>query len=336
MKRVIQDIKNQNFSHIYLLYGSEAYLRKQYRDNLKNALVAPEDTMNFTAFSGKDINMNEVMDLLSTMPFFAERRVILIENSGWFKQANDRLAEAMKTLPDTTYVLFVEEEIDKRNKLFKTVSAVGYAAAFEEQTEDTLKKWIIGLLKKDNKKITEDALTLLLDRTGTDMENIRREVEKLICYKYEEEGILVEDVEALCTVRVQNKIFEMIDAIADKDQKMALDYYYDLLALKEPAMRILALIGRQFRSLLQVKEMKQKGYPDSEIAEKTGLNAYFLKKKYIPQASRFDMEQLKRIMNLCVKADEDVKTGRIPEQLSVELIIIELSNKKVFHDEVIL
>lgn len=321
----MQDMKSGQFSHIYLLYGEEAYLRKQYRDNLKNALVPPEDTMNCTVFSGKDINQNEVIDLAGTMPFFAERRVILIENSNWFKNSNDKMAEALKTIPDTTYLIFVEEEVDKRNKLFKAVSTQGYAANFDEQKEDTLKTWIVGLLKKENKKITQDALNLFLDRTGTDMENIRRELEKLICYKYEEEAIEVCDVEKLCTVRVQSRIFEMVDAVADKKQQQALDRYYDLLALKEPPLRILALIVRQFRSLLQVKEMKQFGYDEATIATKTGLNAYYLKKKYIPQAARFRTEQLKSALAACAQADEDVKMGRLPEQLSVELIIISLS-----------
>ena len=142
MKKIMQDMKSGQFSHIYLLYGEEAYLRKQYRDNLKNALVPPEDTMNCTVFSGKDINQNEVIDLAGTMPFFAERRVILIENSNWFKNSNDKMAEALKTIPDTTYLIFVEEEVDKRNKLFKAVSTQGYAANFDEQKEDTLKTWI--------------------------------------------------------------------------------------------------------------------------------------------------------------------------------------------------
>lgn len=325
MKKIIQDIKSGQFSHVYLLYGEEAYLRKQYRDNLKNALVSAEDTMNYTVFAGKDINQNEVIDLADTMPFFAERRVILIENSNWFKSANDKMADALKNLPDTTYIVFVEEEVDKRNKLYKTVSAVGYAASFDEQKEDTLKTWIVGLLKKEQKKITQDALNLFLDRTGTDMENIRRELEKLICYKYDEEAIEADDVEKLCTVRVQSKIFEMVDAVADKKQQQALDMYYDLLALKEPPLRILALIVRQFRSLLQVKEMKQLGYDESEIAAKTGLNAYYLKKKYIPQAARFQTGQLKAALVSCACADEDVKMGRLSDRLSVELIIISLS-----------
>ena len=90
MKRIAQDIKNGQFNNIYLLYGEEAYLRRQYRDNLKKALVAEDDTLNCTSYSGKDINVNEIVDIAGTMPFFAERRVIIIENSGWLKSGEDR------------------------------------------------------------------------------------------------------------------------------------------------------------------------------------------------------------------------------------------------------
>ena len=325
MKRIVQDIKNGEFAHVYLLYGEEAYLRKQYRDNLRKALVADDDTMNCSVYAGKDIDINEIIDMAGTMPFFAPRRVIMIENSGWMKSGNDRMAEFLKNIPDTTYIIFEESEIDKRNKLFKAVTANGYAANCEVQDEATLKKWIMGLLKKENKLITPDALNILLDRTGTDMEGIKKELEKLICYKYYDEGITAEDVEELCTVRVQNKIFDMVEAVAGKQQKQALDLYYDLLALKEAPMKILALISRQFNMLLQVKEMKMKGYQEQTIATQTGLNAYFLKKKYIPQASKFKLEQLQQALIACVEAEEAVKTGNMTDILSVELIIVSLS-----------
>lgn len=325
MKRIVEDIKSGQFSNVYLLTGQEAYLRKQYRDNLKNALVAPEDTMNLAVFGGKDINANEVIDLAGTMPFFAQRRVIIIENSGWLKSGNDRLVEFIKTMPETTYLIFVEEEVDKRSKLYKAIASKGYVASCDTPDEATLKKWIMGLFKKENKGITADALTVLLDRTGTDMENIRREVEKLVCYKYYDEGITAKDVEELCTVRIQNKIFDMVEAVADKQQKQALDLYYDLLALKEAPMKILALISRQFNLLLQVREMKLKGYDEGTIAQRTGLNPYFLKKKYLPQAARFKVEQLREALKSCVEAEEAVKTGRMTDLLSVELIIVGLS-----------
>ena len=326
MKLIAQDIKNGQFSNIYLLYGEEAYLRRQYRDNLKKALVAEDDTLNCTSYSGKDINVNEIVDIAGTMPFFAERRVIIIENSGWLKSGEDRMVDLIKNLPDTTYIVFVESEVDKRSKLYKAVTAKGYAALCEMQDETMLKKWIMGLLKKENKRITPDALNLLLDKTGTNMENIRREVEKLVCYRYFDEGITVEDVEALCIVQVQNKIFDMVEAVAQKRQKEALDWYYDLLALKEAPMKILALISRQFHMLLQVKEMRQKGYPETDIAKQTGLNAYYLKKKYIPQAAQFQISQLETALRKCVEAEEDVKTGRMQDILSVELIIVGLSS----------
>ena len=325
MKRIAQDIKSGQFSRLYLLYGEEAYLRRQYRDNLRKALVPEEDTMNCSVYSGKDINVNEVVDLAGTMPFFADRRVIIVENSGWFKSGNDQIAMLVKTLSDTTCMIFVEEEVDKRSKLFKAVTANGYAANCEMQDEAMLKKWIMGLLKKENKSITPDGLNLLLDRTGTNMENIRREVEKLVCYKYYEEGITAADVEELCIVQIQNQIFDMVEAVAQKKQKQALNLYYNLLALKEAPMKILALIARQFHMLLQVKEMKSKRYQESDIARQTGLNPYFLKKKYIPQAAQFKQPQLEAALRTCVEAEENVKTGRMPDVLSVELIIVSLS-----------
>ena len=325
MKRIAQDIKSGQFSRLYLLYGEEAYLRRQYRDNLRKALVPEEDTMNCSVYSGKDINVNEVVDLAGTMPFFADRRVIIVENSGWFKSGNDQIAMLVKTLSDTTCMIFVEEKVDKRSKLFKAVTANGYAANCEMQDEAMLKKWIMGLLKKENKSITPDGLNLLLDRTGTNMENIRREVEKLVCYKYYEEGITAADVEELCIVQIQNQIFDMVEAVAQKKQKQALNLYYNLLALKEAPMKILALIARQFHMLLQVKEMKSKGYQESDIARQTGLNPYFLKKKYIPQAAQFKQPQLEAALRTCVEAEENVKTGRMPDVLSVELIIVSLS-----------
>ena len=104
MKTIDEDIKSGQFKKIYLLYGDEAYLKKQYKDKLKKALVQPDDTMNFTAYEGKDTNPKEVIDLSETLPF-ADRRVILIENSGFLRAVVRELAEYMPQVPDTTLFL---------------------------------------------------------------------------------------------------------------------------------------------------------------------------------------------------------------------------------------
>ncbi|MBO5071023.1 MAG: DNA polymerase III subunit delta, partial [Roseburia sp.] len=99
MKTIDEDIRTGNFKQIYLLYGTEGYLKKQYRDKLKTALQGNDGMsgmggfggmggdMNFSAFEGKDTNPKAIIDLAETLPFFADRRVILIENSGFFKNS---------------------------------------------------------------------------------------------------------------------------------------------------------------------------------------------------------------------------------------------------------
>lgn len=324
MQRLIEDIKTQQFNHIYLLFGEEAYLRKQYRDKLKEAIIG-DDTMNYHYYEGKDISVGEVIDQAETLPFFAERRLIILENSGLLKSGGEQLAEYLSAQAQSTYFVFVETEIDKRSKLFKTVLSKGCAIEFAMQDEATLKRWILGMVKKENKKISENTLTLFLEKTGTDMENIRKEAEKLFCYCMEKEMITQQDVEAICTRQIGNHIFDMVGAIADRKQKKALELYYELLAQKEPPMRILFLIARQFNLLLQVKELREKGYQNKTIGEKVGLPG-FIAGKYVAQAARFKSAELRDAVEACVDAEEAIKTGRMNDNMSVEMLIIRYSS----------
>ena len=324
MKPIDNDIKMGQLKNVYLLYGTEDYLKRQYRDKLKHALVEPDDTMNFSAYEGKDINPKELIDLSETLPFFKEKRMILVENSGFFKNSCDDLAEYMSQVPESTCFVFVEEEVDKRSKLFKAASRAGSAVEFETPKEDMLIRWILGRIQREGKKITQSVMQLFLSKTGSDMENIDKELEKLICYTLDKTEISAADVEAICTGQTENKIFEMIDAISAKNQKKALDLYYDLLALKEAPMRILFLIARQFQNLLLIKSMSAKGYPAVSIAKTAGMPSFAVQKN-LRKAGAFKINQLKEAIEDCGQAEEDVKTGRMADQLAVELLIVKYS-----------
>ena len=219
MKTLQEDLKTGNFKHIYLLYGEEAYLVRQYRDRLRDSLCVEGDTMNTSVFSGKDIRPASLIDLSETMPFFAERRVILVENSGFFKKSPEDLAAYLGELPETTYFIFMEEEVDKRGKMYKQVKKFGSVVEFKRQTDAVLMQWILGKLKKENKRITRPVMELFLDKTGTDMELITQELEKLLCYTMEKDVIEAADVEAICANQINGKIFDMVDAIGRKEQK---------------------------------------------------------------------------------------------------------------------
>ena len=298
MKTIDEDIKSGQFKKIYLLYGDEAYLKKQYKDKLKKALVQPDDTMNFTAYEGKDTNPKEVIDLSETLPFFADRRVILIENSGFFKGSCEELA----------------------------VKNAGKIVEFTTQTEELLTRWILTRLKKEGKSITGSVMQLFLSKTGTDMGNIDRELEKLICYCMDKDVIEAKDVEAVTTEQTTNKIFDMVNAIAEHNQKKALDLYYDLLTLKEPSMRIMYLISRQFQILLNIKDMSQKGFDNNTMAQKAGIPPFAVRRN-VTQAKGFTMQQLKQAIRDGVDFEEAVKTGRMNDQMAVELFLMKYSKQ---------
>ena len=119
MKQLLEDIKTGQFRQAYLLYGQEAYLRNQYRDRLKAAMVQEGDTMNFSSFQGKDINPAQIIDLAETMPFFADRRVILIQDSGWFKKGGEALADYLKTPSPTTFFILRRQKRTRETVFLK-------------------------------------------------------------------------------------------------------------------------------------------------------------------------------------------------------------------------
>lgn len=319
MQTLNQDIKDRSFKPMYLLYGDEAFLRNSYKNKLKEAIIG-DDTMNFAYFEGKGLDVDELIRLADTMPFFTERRLIIVEDSGFFKTASEPLVRYLPDMPDTTCLLFVESEVDKRSKLFKKVKELGYAAEMTRQNAAQLSRWAGGILAKEGRKITSRTMELFLSMTGDDMENIRMELEKLISYTMGRDVITDEDVKAICTVQVTNRIFDMVSAIVTRQTRKAMDLYEDLLALKEPPMRILFLIARQFNQLLQVKELMGKGLDKGTIASKLKMQP-FVVGKVMPQARQFSREEILSYVNTCVEAEEAVKSGKLQDRLAVELLI---------------
>ncbi|MCM1257775.1 MAG: DNA polymerase III subunit delta [Roseburia sp.] len=320
MKTIDLNIKENNFPPAYLLYGEEVYLKRQYRDKLVKAMTTEGDTMNFSTYQGKDINPGELIDLAETLPFFAERRVILVEDSGFFKASCDTLAEYIPQINASTCFIFVESEVDKRSRTYKAIKKAGSAVEFVPQTEAVLTRWVLGRIKRENKNITQPVMQMFFDRTGFDMSNINRELEKLLCYTLKKDVIEAEDVKAVVTEQISNKIFDMVDAISSHAQKKALELYYNLLTLKEPPMRILFLITRQFRILVEVKELTGKGFSNKDIAQKVGVPEFAVR-KYQGQNRSYTKEKLIQALKDAATAEEEVKTGRLNEKIAVEIFI---------------
>ncbi|MCI8864107.1 MAG: DNA polymerase III subunit delta [Lachnospiraceae bacterium] len=319
MHTLNQHIREQTFQPVYLLCGDEPFLKNSYKKRLKEAAVG-DDGMNFARFEGKALEVEALIRLADTMPFFAPRRLILIEDSGYFKGAPEALVKYLPQMPDTTCLVFVESVVDKRGKLYKKVKELGYIAELGRQDGAQLAKWAGGILGKEGKKITRQTMEYFLAMVGDDMENIRTELEKLVSYTWGREVVTDQDVEAVCTVRISNRIFEMVAAIANRQGKKAMELYEGLLALKEPPMRILFLIARQFNQILQVKELAGQGMDRNAIASKLKIQP-FIVGKATAQARQFSHSQILSYVNLCVEAEEAVKSGKLEGRIAVEMLI---------------
>ena len=217
--------------------------------------------------------------------------------------------------------------MDKRSKLYKAAAKCGNPVEFKEQTDETLARWIGMRIRKEGKGMSQAAYNLFISKTGTDMENIDKELEKLICYCLEKDTIELSDVEAVTTEQTTSKVFEMVDAIASHKQRHALDLYYDLLALKEPPMRIMYLISRQFQMMMTVKAMTNRGFGNKEIASKAGCPEWAVR-KYQSQCRAYTLDELKQAVKDGVAYEEAVKTGQMNDQMAVELFIVQYSATK--------
>jgi len=326
MKTIDNDIQNGQLKKVYLLFGEERYLLLQYRDKIINATTGREDTMNFTRFEGSDVSATEIIDLAETLPFFADQRLILIENSGFFKDSQDNICEYMAQIPDSTILLFCEKDkIDKRNRLYKAIKANGNAVEFTRMDNATLQKWIVSKIHKEGKQITGETLELFLSGAGNDMGIIAMELEKLLTYVGNREVITSEDVDAVASPRIEDKVFEMIDAIALHNEAKAYSYYFDLLALKVAPIKTLALLARHYRLLLLTKSLG--GASDNEAASVLGVQS-FVVRKYRQQCRDYSSKDLENILKELADLDYSCKSGNLSDQLTVELFIQKYAKKQ--------
>ena len=324
MKTIDNDIKTGQLKKLYLLYGEETYLIRQYRNKLKNAMTDPDDSMNFSVYEGADISPREIIDLAETLPFFAERRVILIENSGWAKKTPEEIGEYMGSLPETVSFIFVEKEVDKRQRLTKAAQKSGALVEFTRQTDAVLSRWVAMRIRREGKQMTQKAYECLITKTGNDMEAIDKELEKVICYCLDREVVNVADVEAVVTDHCERRIFDMVDALASHQARKAMDMYYDLISQKEPPLLILHLLTRQFHQMMVTKAMVNKGSSNKDIALQLGC-ADWLVRKYQSQCRPYSMEVIKQAVNDGVSFEEAVKTGRLNDSMAVELFLVKYS-----------
>lgn len=319
-------IDSHSFSRIYLFFGDEQYLIKQYVNNLVNAVMPDRNSMSFSHYISDKCDVNSICSDAVTMPFFDEFKVALIEDSGYFNSSNDKIKDMIPEIGEQNILIFSEMNVDKRTSTYKAAAKYGTVLEFATPSEDDLIKWVIGRFTKDNIRIQNGVPEMLVSVAGENMLNLSNEVEKLSCYAMNKGTITLEDIGLLCNSKIEDKIFEMCDAIGRHDSRTAISRYNDLVALKTSPMMIISMISRHFRILSQlsfIQSGKDKKMAAKDKAALLGIKSFAVN-KYLTQLNNQTTSDLLRKSELCMAADFAVKSGQMSDINSAEKLILDL------------
>ncbi|WIF94822.1 DNA polymerase III subunit delta [Caminicella sporogenes] len=337
-KVFLNDIQNKKLARLYLLYGNEKYLLDKALHNLKKTYInSVNENFNYVYYEEFKDGIDELIDSCETLPFMGEKRIIIVNNEDFFSSKKnvlggeeEKLIRYFNNMPETTCLIFISgSNVDKRKKLFKEVKKVGKILEFARLKRQDLAKWISRYIKENKKSIEINDLQVLIDLLGyldsnsnKTLYDVENELKKLCNFTVEKTKIEIDDIEKIISRPVENNIFELVDAVGEKNGSRALKIFNNMLVAGEPEGRILYMIIRQFKILNLVKLMVDKGYTTIAIAPRLSLPQYIVK-KYLRQANSFSQRDLINILNNGLKADKDIKNGKMPPKLAIEILIAE-------------
>lgn len=313
-------IKDGAFSKVYLFFGEEEYLKDFYINSITENILHG-DTLNFITFDGK-LNASQLNEACDTIPMFGEKIVILVRNSGIFKLSGDKSAEFdfINYLTDDVCLIFRESDIDRRNKVYKTVSDTGIVFECSRQPENMIGKILARHADKLGCRITVDAVSLLIAGIGDDLLRLIGEVKKLALYVGEGGEIDEPAVRNVCALSVSATVFNLTDSLADNDREKSYKFLQTLLDDRVEPRYIFSMISNNYIRLYDTKQLLEKGVPQNEIAKRLGV-VDFVAKKLCRQCKSCSLAYLKDKVNLCAELDMDSKSGRIDEITMLDILI---------------
>lgn len=322
-------IKNKSFKNLYLFFGKEDFLKNLYEKKIINAVLLQQNKqMNLDIIEDKNFEVSKIIEISDTLPFMSEYRLLIIKNSNIFfenkKNETEKLLKYFKNIPNSTIIIFFEENIDKRLKIFKEFQNFGDVFEFNNFDEYQLTDWIKNFLQNYNKKMNKNEVIYFIQCVGNDLFFINSELMKLINYS-SNELISKNDIDEICSKSIEMNVFNLISAMGNKNVSLAMSIYENLIYNKVSPFLILSMISRQFRILLQVKYLLKKNEHIKSISKQLNLKE-FIVRDAILQSKNFTIKSLLLAINECLDIDFKIKTGILQDELAIQIIINKYSN----------
>jgi DNA polymerase-3 subunit delta len=337
----------------YVFHGEDEFGRTEELARFRGQMAGGDPAMaelNTTILDGKGLTMGELRHVCDTIPFMAERRLVLVhgllgwlgagreskepqptadEGPTWKRAFLEELAAYLPALPPTTRLVFLEDKVLPASHPILKLARIeeknqrGFVKLFDRPKEKQLPTWIAQRARDKGGTISREAVLVLAALIGNDLRLLDQEIEKLLVYADGRE-IELEDVQALVSRARETSIFDLVDCVGRRETDRALRLLHRMLDDGAHPLYLLTMLARQVRILIQLKELQAQGLARQEMANRLKLHPYVVEKGSA-QARNFEMAELEAAHERLVETDFAIKTGAMEDVLALDTLVVELT-----------
>lgn len=326
---------------VVFLYGDDEFAMTHRLGEFEAVFEDPTSAeMNSARLEARTVSEDDLNNAVNAMPFLAKQRLVVLSNpSARYSTppARKKFFELLEKAPPTTQLVITEkvelkfkrtkaeqEKEDDKHWLVKWMRKAGLGLErFALPPQRDMPGWIARQVAEQGGRIDAAAAAKLAEMVGTDTRQAAQEIAKLLTYVNWTRPIQMEDVQAVSIVSAEGDIFAMVDALAQGNGRLAQRSLHTLLENVE-AFGVWAMIIRQFRLILLAREVLDQRGSERDVEQALGVHR-FVAEKVSGQARRFSLPALEGIYHRLLEIDEQVKTGRVPLEIAMEMLVGELT-----------
>lgn len=320
--------------NVFFLFGNDEFAISRRLKEFEAGFTDPTSAdMNMARLDARTMTENDLNTALNAMPFLASKRLVLLANpSARYVKPTERkkFEEFIEKTPDTAQLVIyeiIEPKGMENHWLVKWAAKNGALVkpqAFMLPRPKEMTGWIIHEAKSQGGSIAPPAAAKLAEMVGVDTRQAAQEIAKLLAYVNWEQQVEVQDVETVSIVSAQESVFDFVDALAAGDTRSAQHLLHHLLE-NEEAFSLWGMVIRQFRLLLQAREVLESGGGKEQVAAALGVHP-FVAEKTSAQARAFNLPTLEAIYHKLLEMDEAAKTSQIPLDVALDTLVVELTH----------
>lgn len=315
--------------NLYLIYGIEDYII----DEAIKKIITDNNIIddNIIKYNLDEVNVSLALEEASTVSMFDSKKLVICEGCTFLTGENkkeinhdiDSLTKYINNPFTDVFLVFVvrKEKLDDRKKIVKELKKNSTVIEAQKKENYNLNNYIIDYVNKNGYNMSKNACIKLIERAGNNLSNLISECDKIFLYKDDEKNITEEDIENLVFKNIEDNIFELTNAVMNKDKKKIINIYKDLILMGEEEIKLIVMLANQFRMILQVKLMVKNGYKERDMATIIKEHPYRVK---LAMQSNFKINELENYLIKLEELDYSIKSGKLDKSFGFEMFLLNI------------